>query len=292
MKLKIVTFPKRHSRNYILKRVEGLCELLPEYQIEQVEHEMYCTLAGDGKPTEFHLRHCILFEHEDHTFKIIEWDDRDNPGKYDSREIVKSPLCKFVLKCQYNKHKTINPKMRPFFYFDKHDPHLLSQDIERLRQKERTGDLYFRGNAHLGRDAVLDGLSAILNEGSDKIVERDVYFEEMASHKLALSLPGLGRACHREFEAFAVGTPVIMPEFRNDYYHQLIPDYHYISVDITEETIQKRPHEAIAKILSRYRAVTSDDMLLGQISRNAAAYYDSYIRYESSLVWFKRLLEL
>jgi len=293
MKLKVISFPKRHSRNYITKRVEGLCNLISDkYEVEKVELETYETLDEYGKYKHFKLRHCIVFEHEDKKFKIIEWDDRDNPIKYDCREIVKSPNCMYILKCQCSL-RSVHPKIRPFFYFEKHNPDIFSEHLQSLRDKPITSQkLYWRGNPHLGRKEVLQHLTGIMNKEWEELTSIENYWEEIATHKVALSLPGLGAACHREFEAFAVGTPVIMPVFRNRYYEKLIPDCHYIPIKVSDGYIQRHPYEMAQKIIQVYKDVINNDHLLNNIRKNAMEYYDTYIRYDQSIHWMRNLLEL
>lgn len=293
MKLKVISFPKRHSRNYITKRVEGLCDSLrDEYEIEQVELETYQALNEYGKLSQFKLRHCIIFEQEDKKFKVIEWDDRDNPIKYDCRELVKSPNCLYVLKCQCSM-SSIHPKIRPFFYFEKHNPDIFSEQLDELRAKPVASQkLYWRGNLHLGRREILQHIQDVLNDGWEDLVPIEEYWKEMSSHKVALSLPGLGAACHREFEAFAVGTPVIMPIFRNRYYEKLLPDFHYIPIRVSEGYGERHPREMAMKIKQMYEVVVNDNGLLNFISKNAMNYYDTYIRYSRSIQWMRKLLEL
>ena len=270
-----------------------MCELLVDrYDISQEETEFYQTLDHRSNPNNFRLRHCLLIEHENKTFKVIDWDDRDNPGKYDAREIVKSPLCQFVLKCQYSRMRILHPKVRPFFYFDKTDPDVLSQNIPAYRQTPRTETkLYWRGNNHLGRQKVFDLLSDLLSPNYNELAERDVYFQEMSQHVMAISLPGLGRSCHRDFEAFAVGTVVLMPTFHNQFAEPLVADEHYVAAEIGCD-LQKHPQQAADRLRERYLQVKDNHDFLQFVRGNAEAYYDQFIRYDASAKMMIRLLEL
>ena len=103
---------------------------------------------------------------------------------------------------------------------------------------------------------------------------------------------GLGRACHREFEAFAVGTPVIMPTFDNKFYTDLIPDHHYIAVPRNPGDVQRKPQRVAKAIRERYEEVKDNQDFLNLIRNNAMGYYDKYLEYRESAEWFMRLLEL
>jgi len=282
-RLRIVSFPKRHSRNYIVRRVEALVESLKgRYEVAAEEVDHYHN---------FVLKHCMLFEHENGKFKVIDWGDRDNAGKFDSKEIVKSPMCEFVLKCQYNRFKTINPKIRPYFYFEKHNPDVFSSLLRDLRNRPKTSDkIYWRGNDHLNRKEVLEQIEDLLNDGYEELTDLETYWREITDHKLALSLPGLGKSCHREFEAFAVGTPVIMPVFQNHFFIDLVPNKHYIAVDAGPDMIHSNPSKLARLVRDKYNEVKDAD--LSHVSKAAMAYYDNYIRFEPSIKMLRKLLEL
>jgi hypothetical protein len=141
-----------------------------------------------------------------------------------------------------------------------------------------TNKLYWRGNDHLGRKDILNSLNDVLNDDHTNRVSLQEYYEEIASHQIALSLPGLGKSCHREYECFAIGTVVVSPKFQNTNHAPLIPDHHYLAVD--------NPAQIRDKI-----AMTTQ-LELCAIRLNAMRYYDEYLRYESSLKWLWHLLEL
>jgi hypothetical protein len=220
----------------------------------------------------------IVFEHEDGRFKVIEWGDRDNPDKMECKEIIEHHDCQYVLKCQYNPIWHV-PKLRPFFYFEKTSPKVFSAKLDRLRDVPKTKHLFWRGHLKLGRETLLARFEDLLNNDYREMVPLERYHEEIAEHKMAVSLPGLGKSCHREFECFGIGTVVVSPPFQNIYHVPLVPDYHYLTVDFTD-------HEGVRRKLAKFAN------RLDQIRANAIKYYDSYIRFEASADWLKHLLEL
>lgn len=262
-----IKYPRRRIKPYILERLSLLIEQVKQkYRISTT----FCDLSDT-----------VIFEHGDGTFKAIDFGDRDNPEKFDSKEIIENKKCAFVLKCQLR--QTINhPKIRPFFYWDKGNKQF-SADIPRYRKNTRNKNLYFRGNTHLGRKQILDKLSDVLNQGYDLRVAQEQYFMEMSRHRFALSLRGMAKSCHREFEAFAVGTPVIMQYFPNVFYVNLIPDFHYISVNEDERGLAACIRDRLGQV---------NEELWQFVRKNAMEYYDTYIRFESSVEWTRKLLEL
>jgi hypothetical protein len=142
--------------------------------------------------------------------------------------------------------------------------------------------LYFRGNTHLGRQEVLNQLKDLLNRDQQS-VNPQTYLREMAQHKVALSLRGMAKTNHREFEAFAVGTPVIMERNPNVFYKNLIPNVHYVSVEPDERGLAECIRERLMQV---------DDAFLDFVAKNAMDYYDEYIRFDKSVLWMQKLLEL
>ena len=225
-----------------------------------------------------------MFEHEDGTYKCVDWGDRDNPIKIDTKAALDDDKCKFVLKCQLRPDS--HEKLRPFFFFAK-SGNKLDDQLPQLRAMSKSREkLYWRGSFHLEREATLNETSQCLNADYQQTRDQNVYYRQMAQSKLALSLPGLGPACHREFEAFAVGTPVIMPYFKNIYYEGISPNYEYICID-------QRTNETLGEsVVRRYHEVKEDKKLLSFIAKNAMEYYDEYCSVESSSRWMVKLLEL
>lgn len=222
----------------------------------------------------------FIFEHGNGLFKAIDYGDRDNPVKFDTRDILKDPKCLFVLKCHIRPGYH-HPKIRPFFYMDKAGKDFPAL-IDRLRKlPKHRNRLYFRGNTHLGRQDVLDQMKDLLNE-SQESVGQNAYFRELAQHRIALSLRGMAKTNHREFEAFAVGTPVIMERNPNIFHKSLVPDFHYISFDPGDDFVGSL----------RERLEQVDDEFLEFVRVNAMEYYDRHIRFDNSVLWMLKLLEL
>jgi hypothetical protein len=259
---------REDSRTYMTDRLNSLINLISnQYKVFREDSTHYQSIKFDQ---------CAVIEHDDGMFKVIDWSDRDHPQKMECADIIQHPHCQYVLKCQYNPKWRV-PKLRPFFYFEKTKPKEFSNSLNSLRFMPKTNSkLYWRGNLHLGRVKILSEITDLLNDDYDKKIGLTSYYEELAKHKVALSLPGLGKSCHREFECFGIGTVVVSPKFQNTYHIPLIPDYHYVCVRTS--------------IRDRLSCVTENELL--SIRSNAMKFYDDYIRFENSVKWMEHLLEL
>ena len=58
------------------------------------------------------------------------------------------------------------------------------------------------------------------------------YLEELDSRALNLSLNGTGEICFRDMEILGLGTALFRPKLVTELRNKLVPDYHYISVEI------------------------------------------------------------
>jgi hypothetical protein len=105
-----------------------------------------------------------------------------------------------------------------------------------------------------------------------------------------LSLPGMADLCNRDVESFASGTCVLRPKLRNEFYNELIPDYHYISVDTKYYKID--PVEVADKIEQRFREIADDHEFIEFVVKNAARWYDENVRLGPAMKLTAQLLDL
>jgi hypothetical protein len=204
--------------------------------------------------------------------------------------------CRAVLKCQYARAPYAGEpltKIRPWTYFETYSSRFQAllpelRAIPKVRQP-----LFFRGNTDwAGRQPILAGLAergVVLRDFALQM-PYESYARELAAHRVALALEGMGKLCHREIEAFGAGTPVLMPRLRVELHEPLIPDHHYVAVDA--DTGVEPPEEVVRRIAERYRQVTADPGYLDFVATNALAWYDRNVRMPASLDLTLRLLDL
>ena len=118
----------------------------------------------------------------------------------------------------------------------------------------------------------------------------DDYIIESCKYKLVLCFGGgggysCGDFCFRDVEMFGIGIPIIRPKFNIRTTNELIPNVHYISVDIddclnAEFRIKKEYEIDVAnRIASTYKKYINDEDFLKYIAKNAKEWYDNNMTY-------------
>lgn len=178
----------------------------------------------------------------------------------------------------------------------------LNHDTFYVRRKLNTNyidKLYFRGNVTgMGRFSVLDLQKTDYFCGGEEIYDEVKYFDELIQHKVGLALPGIAELCYRDVEYMAVGVPILKIKYMTDLNPDLIPNFHYISIDRTNELdgdIAKErlggPNYADAYI-KRFLEVKDDNNFLDFISKNAREYYENYLHPTKRIKHLTNLLGL
>ena len=245
------------------------------------------------------LHHALAVLQHDHSgaFYVLDGSDWVTPFDIDLQDFARDRRCKVILKCQYRPEPYDRyplTKVKPWTYFETHALQLQPQ-LAALRAvpKRRGETLFFRGNTSWeGRGPILECLSrrGLVNPDYETWVPYEPYLRELAGYKMVLGLPGMGHLCHREIEAFGVGTPVLMPRLKSVLHDPLIPDHHYMSVDV--DTLTDTPEHVAGEIEARFRQVIDDPAYLDFIAGNARRWYEANVRFPNSLALTVRLLGL
>ncbi len=248
----------------------------------------------NGNKNEIAVRDSIAFiqNNSNDNYYVLDCHDWIKPD--DTKLIVQDPRCIKVLKCQYNNSyfkKPIYDKIKTWTYFDRYWPSNEERFIKYRDTKPTINKLYFRGVAWGHRIFILDELikQGVMNSDYDPIDFND-YLHECSQHRIMLSLPGLADVCHRDIEGFAAGACVLRPKILNQFHNDLIPDYHYISIDI--DVINTDPMETAKKIEQRFREVIDDNEFLDSISENAMKWFDENVRCNNVMKLTAELLNL
>ena len=219
------------------------------------------------------LRRCLIIEEENETFYII--NHCDGHLSFTLFDALNDVKCLKVLQCQYRVGDN-HEKIKPFTYLEK-DSFKFRKSVSEYIGRKRIGDrLFFRGNITSKdkrriRLKIIPMLNDILIPGWNETIDQLTYVKEMAESKIILAVPGNSNFCHREIEGFGLGVPVLMPKLLNSYYNQLIPDYHYVSVDINWEL--DKPQAIAEAIRLRFLAVKNDDDFLNFVALNGLNWY-------------------
>lgn len=245
---------------------------------------------------EIHHNLAVLQNGVNKRYWVVDGNDWVTPFGIDIPAFARDRRCVAVLKCQYEREPYSQPpltKIRPWTYFETKAVEFQAQLDEYRRIPGERKPLFFRGNVSWGeRQAILEILMRrrLVNPNFSEWVPYDDHARELAGHKIGLALEGMGNVCHREIEAFGVGTPVLMPRLHNDMHEKLIPDHHYISVDADAD--EDPPEQVADKIQQRYEEVVGDQAYLDRIAGNAMAWYERNVRMPASLELAARLMGL
>lgn len=227
-------------RPYI-RRIIELLEKSDKYSIEvrlvRKNHLLTDLPCCDGV-IKIRIKGNIVFEWiDDRQWKSLENHDMAHPHHMACKHIHWIPNCSQILKLQYNPYMLKDfYKISPAPFYPPYNIKLVDAmrvKLRKVRLEARDPSLRWRGEPRANRRPLIRKLvdSGLINDDAmgDKIpIEK--YYEEIGSHRIILSLPGNGDRCHREVEAFAFGTPVIMPECTNILTNELKPNVHYIPI--------------------------------------------------------------
>jgi hypothetical protein len=159
--------------------------------------------------------------------------------------------------------------------------------------------LYWRGSIyeHTGK-LEYDGCRQTLKELNrlfpDKVsfnpyhIPFDSYIQESITYKLCLGFGGgggytCGDFCFRDMEMYGIGIPMLRPKYHIEFINPLIPNYHYISVDI-DDCVDKtfrvnNTIEVATRLIKRYDEIINDDKFLHFIKENARQWYKDTLSY-------------
>lgn len=152
---------------------------------------------------------------------------------------------------------------------------------KRKEIKEFEDTLVFRGNVHHAGRTSAELLTKSKYFVGPEGFNVDEYFSDIINYKIGLSIPGVGEKCHRDVEYMAIGLPFIKFKYLIDWKPQLIPNYHYISIDriddsYTLERIGGQPY--VDMYLKKFIEVKDNKKYLEFVSNNARLYYEKYLQ--------------
>jgi hypothetical protein len=197
---------------------------------------------------------------------------------------IENPYLKKVLLSQFIPQK-IKSSTNNFYY--KYEPWTYFQysldDLEFYRNKRKKIEnkidkMFFQGDVRIRPILKLFDSDLLLNPERN---EPSKYFDEVIKYKIGLSLSGVGEMCYRDIEFMSMEVPFIRMEYQTKLTPPLIPNYHYISIPLSE--VQKDNgfirdgycgEELSKKIEKRFNEVKNNKEFLEFITKNARKYYD------------------
>lgn len=196
-----------------------------------------------------------------------------------------NPYLKKVLISQYNfssiQHHTgiYVEKYFPWIYFPSITIDLDQFYNERKKMHNLIDKMYFRGSS-LGDRPILNHINKDYLEGVGTIGDQNTYFNDLIQYKIGLSVGGRGELCYRDIEYMALEIPFIRFEYKTKLNPNLIPNFHYISVERPDDLILDRcGDQSHAEMIEKRFLEIKDNLdFLSFVSKNAKTYYDTYLK--------------
>jgi hypothetical protein len=259
----------------------------------------------------------IIFEHDD-TKEFYIYDFGDSPDI--TNQLIYNDKCIKASVGQYNPKywdkivtdSSIRKKIVPSTYPETNwmFGDLNYENIKNFREenyKSLKTELLWRGSTYENHPNikyrnVRNILNILEEKHSNEIIinkfpiEFNSYINEAVQHRIVFGLGGgggvnCGDICFRDIEMFGIGVPVLRPTYQIEFYNKLIPDYHYISIDIDiDENYKYISNEKNAKIIyDKYKHVIDNRDFLNFISLNAKQWYSNNCSINSSVIILKNL---
>lgn len=295
----------RYYRNYNLFWDDLTDKLKKRYDVtenryfEFANSQRFKVNLKKGTSNDFLLMECeYVIEFEDSgDFYVLSVSDDFSHAVLNEQS---NPHLKKVLFSQFHRN-SVNAHVReenldkysPWIYFPSGIDDLNCYFEKRQSISNYQDKMFFRGTSLEDR-SILKHIDRNYLQGINTIGGWEPYFNDLINHKVGLSVAGRGEICYRDIEYMAVGVPFIRFEYTSDLNPNLIPNYHYVSVNRPNDLIKDRlGNESHAKmIVDRFLEVKDDEDFLNFISNNAKLYYETYLKRYNNVLHTLKLLNL
>jgi hypothetical protein len=136
----------------------------------------------------------------------------------------------------------------------------------KLFTEKSKNELSFRGFLYGMRLSLADLNKFPITQ--EKLFPEERYFEELTENKICLSLNGAAEICNRDLEILSAGSVLFRPKLNQKFYNDLIPNFHYIPFDLSEN-----PIEQMEIIERKYDEIKDNNQLLSEIAENGYKWY-------------------
>ena len=225
----------------------------------------------------------FLLSAHDH-LSVSTLSNKENP------KFKKILFSQFIPNEMYHHTRKYYQKYYPWIYFRQDNIDLEPFYEKRKNVELKFNNLFFRGS-YSDRPILNHIDPTIISMG--KVTSNTQYFEDLIKHKVALAVGGAstGDLCYRDIEYMQLGIPFIKFQYITYLETPLIPNYHYISIDIPtdlpihNDVIKDRlglNHHA-KMIEKRYYEVINDVEFLNMIGNNSRRYFEENLSYDARI---------
>lgn len=291
------------------KTYKLLLETYPDIEFNFVDSVSLRTHSGYSGPGSKYGPHFMIIENDETKkyFIISYWDKISDLKKtnWDLENCVEIFTSSGVHTDDYY-YNSLGIEYTPISYVTtRTDNERLIEELYSVSQKNTTGRIYpdkltFRGYLYLFRKHLeTDNRYNILNTRLvGNFLEYGEYIKELNKYNLNLGLNGAGEICFRDIEIMGLGTTLIRPKLITKFHNELIPDYHYISVDFSsvEWNILDYPDplywtKLSNKLHERFIEVKDDRDFINYVAENGRKWYEENGTTESNAKIIVRLLD-
>jgi hypothetical protein len=182
----------------------------------------------------------------------------------------------------------------------------IEKQIEELynQKNERTyvEKLTFRGYLYQFRKFLeSDERFNIISKQTSILTPFD-YMQELNASHLNFNINGAGEVCNRDIEIMGLGTALFRTKLVAKFHNELIPNYHYISVDFDNIDYDEHKHdyngywkELSENVYDRFQEVKKDKDFIDFVANNGRQWYlengtiDANVNIILNLLDFKKL---
>jgi len=176
-------------------------------------------------------------------------------------------------------------KYIPFSYVLPHtNSESLIEKYNSIDNKDRKipEKLNFRGFLYSFREVLSkDNRFNVINKYENHLDYED-YISELNDNGINLSLNGAAEICFRDMEILGVGSALFREKLRVKFHDDLIPDYHYISYDLSSIQDKLYDTETYYKMASdilyeRFLEVKNNTDYVNQVAKNGKEWYENNV---------------
>jgi hypothetical protein len=109
----------------------------------------------------------------------------------------------------------------------------------------------------------------IIDTNQERLSIED-FLQELNNDKINLSFNGIGEISHRDIDILGLGNVLLRPKLAVKFHNDLIPEYHYASVEVEDQADFKTFSDAF---IEKYNKIKKDKDYLDFISHNGKAWY-------------------
>lgn len=303
-------FESRYYRYYNIFFDSLINELKKDFDVLESRYYKYANSKyypvlllsedSDFNNTNIHMLECemIIENYETKEIKILSVSD-DLTGTIlnlqNSNYLSKVLVAQFYRKKIFSHiHQSKNyTKYSPWIYFPQNHYNYNNYYEQRININNLIDKFYFRGTSLESRQ-IINYFDTQYFNGGNPIGGFDTYAKELLQYKAAFSIAGRGEFCYRDIECMAMGIPLIRFKYNSEMDPDLIPNYHYISIDRPEHaSIDSLLNNDDAKLVeNKFIEVKNNVKFLSFISNNARNYYLNYINNLNGVEHTIKLLQI